>query len=82
MFKRRFAQAPAKMRLALTSAAIASIIASASAHATFQQLWINGKDAGIACTRTVRSNTPVTSVSGNVSEVVFHSLYSSSSSSF
>ncbi|RXW15205.1 hypothetical protein EST38_g10649 [Candolleomyces aberdarensis] len=51
------------MRLFLTSAALAGLFASASAHATFQQLWINGVDAGVTCTRTVRSNSPVTSVS-------------------
>ncbi|KAF6764278.1 glycoside hydrolase family 61 protein H [Ephemerocybe angulata] len=51
------------MRFALTSAAVASLVASASAHATWQQLWINGVDAGTACTRQVTSNSPVTSAS-------------------
>ncbi|KAF5378744.1 hypothetical protein D9615_007007 [Tricholomella constricta] len=45
-----------------TFIATAAFIASASAHATFQQLWINSVDAGSSCVRTPPSNSPVTSV--------------------
>ncbi|EJD51746.1 hypothetical protein AURDEDRAFT_143034 [Auricularia subglabra TFB-10046 SS5] len=41
----------------------AAFAATASAHATWQQLWINGVDFGSACVRRVPSNSPVTSVS-------------------
>ncbi|TFK37374.1 glycoside hydrolase family 61 protein H [Crucibulum laeve] len=51
------------MRFALATAA--SLVASASAHATFQQLWINGVDAGSSCARLPLSNSPVTSVTSN-----------------
>jgi len=44
---------------------IASVIASAAAHATFQELWINGVDAGSSCVRLPASNSPVTSVTTN-----------------
>jgi len=43
--------------------ASACFIASASAHATFQDLWINGVDQGDSCVRLPLSNNPVTSVS-------------------
>ncbi|KAK7687289.1 hypothetical protein QCA50_009794 [Cerrena zonata] len=36
--------------------------ASASAHATFQELWVNGVDKVGTCVRTPASNSPVTSV--------------------
>lgn len=41
--------------------------ASVSAHATFQQLWVNGVDQGSTCVRTPVSNSPVSSVTSNVS---------------
>ncbi|RDB27904.1 putative endo-beta-1,4-glucanase D [Hypsizygus marmoreus] len=41
----------------------ACLLASASAHSTFQQLWINGVDAGSSCARKPASNSPVTSIS-------------------
>uniref|UniRef100_A0A8H7Y615 AA9 family lytic polysaccharide monooxygenase n=1 Tax=Psilocybe cubensis TaxID=181762 RepID=A0A8H7Y615_PSICU len=47
------------MRYALATAAF---VASAAAHATFQELWINGVDAGSSCVRLPASNNPVTSV--------------------
>uniref|UniRef100_A0A8H7XL18 AA9 family lytic polysaccharide monooxygenase n=1 Tax=Psilocybe cubensis TaxID=181762 RepID=A0A8H7XL18_PSICU len=50
------------MRYALTTAAF---IASAAAHATFQQLWINNVDAGSSCVRLPNSNSPITSVTGS-----------------
>lgn len=40
----------------------ASLAASASAHATWQQLWINGLDYGSSCVRLPASNSPVTDV--------------------
>jgi len=39
--------------------------ASVHAHATFQDLWINGVDKVSTCVRLPLSNSPVTSVSGN-----------------
>ncbi|KAF5369054.1 hypothetical protein D9758_002941 [Tetrapyrgos nigripes] len=42
--------------------AAACLIASVSAHATFQELWINGIDAGNSCARLPSSNNPVTDV--------------------
>jgi len=50
------------MRFASIAAA-ASFAGLASAHATFQEFWINGVDAGSSCVRKVPSNSPVTSVS-------------------
>ncbi|RPD54907.1 glycoside hydrolase family 61 protein [Lentinus tigrinus ALCF2SS1-7] len=44
-------------------AVAASLVASAAAHATFQELWINGVDQGSSCVRLPASNSPVTSVS-------------------
>ncbi|KAF4583327.1 hypothetical protein EYR38_002076 [Pleurotus pulmonarius] len=46
-------------------ATVACLVASAAAHATFQQLWINGVDAGSSCVRTPASNSPVTDVLNN-----------------
>ncbi|KAI0761258.1 glycoside hydrolase family 61 protein [Trametes elegans] len=43
--------------------AVASLAASVAAHATFQDLWINGVDQGSSCVRLPLSNSPVTSVS-------------------
>ncbi|KAJ3742536.1 glycosyl hydrolase family 61-domain-containing protein [Lentinula detonsa] len=45
--------------------AAACFIASASAHATFQDLWINGVDAGSSCVRLPLSNNPVTDVTSD-----------------
>ncbi|PPQ89046.1 hypothetical protein CVT25_006716 [Psilocybe cyanescens] len=45
--------------------ATAAFIASAAAHATFQELWINNVDAGSSCVRLPNSNSPITSVSGS-----------------
>ncbi|KDN35036.1 hypothetical protein RSAG8_11923, partial [Rhizoctonia solani AG-8 WAC10335] len=36
------------------------------AHATFQQFWINGVDQGDKCVRKPASNSPVTSLTSNV----------------
>ena len=40
------------------------LLASASAHSTWQQLWVNGVDKAGTCVRKPPSNNPVTSVSG------------------
>ncbi|PPQ97202.1 hypothetical protein CVT26_000712 [Gymnopilus dilepis] len=45
--------------------ATAALVASAAAHATFQELWINGVDAGSSCVRLPASNSPVTDVTSN-----------------
>lgn len=50
------------MRLSSLFAAGCAGVASVSAHATFQQLWINGVDAGSSCARIPQSNSPVGSV--------------------
>ena len=54
----------AKMFVKLAVAA--SLVVSAAAHATFQELWINGVDQGSSCVRLPESNSPVTSVSTSV----------------
>ncbi|KAF2182135.1 lytic polysaccharide monooxygenase [Zopfia rhizophila CBS 207.26] len=46
------------MKIALLLAAAAS----ASAHATWQQLWVGSTDKNTECTRTVKDNTPIASV--------------------
>ncbi|TFK92483.1 lytic polysaccharide monooxygenase [Polyporus arcularius HHB13444] len=43
-------------------AVAASLVASVAAHATFQELWVNGVDQGSSCVRLPASNSPVTSV--------------------
>jgi cellulase len=49
-----------------TVAALAALWAqNAAAHATFQQLWVNGVDYGTQCARVPSSNSPVTDVSGS-----------------
>jgi lytic cellulose monooxygenase (C1-hydroxylating) len=49
-----------------TLAILAGLVASASAHATWQQLWVNGVDQAGTCVRKPSSNSPVTSVSSDV----------------
>jgi len=48
-----------------TLAILAGLLASASAHATWQQLWVNGVDQAGTCVRKPSSNSPVTSVSSD-----------------
>jgi cellulase len=43
----------------------AMLAGNAAAHATFQDLWVNGVDMGAQCARLPPSNSPVTSVSSN-----------------
>jgi cellulase len=46
-----------------TIAALAALAQNAAAHATFQQLWVDGVDYGSQCARLPGSNSPVTDVS-------------------
>lgn len=49
-----------------TAAALAALWAqNVAAHATFQQLWVDGVDFGSQCARVPSSNSPVTDVSGS-----------------
>ncbi|KAL2110054.1 hypothetical protein VUR80DRAFT_1661 [Thermomyces stellatus] len=48
------------MKSAIVALASAS---TAAAHATFQQLWVNGEDLADTCVRAPASNSPVTDVS-------------------
>jgi lytic cellulose monooxygenase (C1-hydroxylating) len=42
----------------------AALVGSVSAHATFQDLWVDGKDQAGACVYLPTSNSPITSVTG------------------
>jgi len=42
--------------------ALSSLVGFATAHATFQELWVNGVDQGGYCVRLPQSNNPVTDV--------------------
>ncbi|KAH7115868.1 glycoside hydrolase [Dendryphion nanum] len=37
-------------------------VASVSAHSTWQQLWVGSTDKGTTCARTVKDNSPITSL--------------------
>lgn len=52
--------------LASVLVAAGAFVASASAHATFQEMWVNGVDMGSACVRLPASNNPVTDVTSTV----------------
>jgi cellulase len=52
-----------KSTLLIVLAAIAA--QEVAAHATFQDLWINGVDYGAQCIRLPLSNSPVTNVTSN-----------------
>lgn len=41
---------------------LVALVASATAHSTFQELWVNGVDKAGTCIRTPPSNSPVTTV--------------------
>ena len=45
---------------------VVTLVATVAAHATFQELWINGVDQGNSCVRLPLSNSPVTSVTSTV----------------
>ncbi|KIY73452.1 lytic polysaccharide monooxygenase [Cylindrobasidium torrendii FP15055 ss-10] len=49
----------------IRAAAAASLIASVSGHAIWQDLWIGDVDAGTSCARVPSSNSPVTDVTGS-----------------
>ena len=49
-----------KIKMLLAATLVASLAASVSAHATFQELWVNGVDQGNFCVRLPASNSPVT----------------------
>jgi len=51
--------------LLLSLASLVGFSASVAAHATFQELWVNGVDQGSCCVRQPASNNPVTSISGS-----------------
>lgn len=61
------------MRLSI--AFVASLIASVSAHATFQEMWVNGVDQGSSCVRLPMSNSPVSDVTSNVSRAILANVY-------
>ena len=48
-----------------TLATLAALAGNAAAHATFQQLWVDGVDYGSQCARVPSSNSPVTDVTSN-----------------
>ncbi|KAG9014635.1 hypothetical protein FRB94_011813 [Tulasnella sp. JGI-2019a] len=49
----------------ISALAAAYFVTAASAHATFQDFWINGVDQGACCVRLPLSNNPVTDVTSN-----------------
>lgn len=55
----------ADMRSALLALAAALSATQVKAHATFQELWVNGVDQGQTCVRLPNSNNPLTDVSAN-----------------
>ncbi|KAH6624191.1 glycosyl hydrolase family 61-domain-containing protein [Chaetomium sp. MPI-SDFR-AT-0129] len=48
-----------------TLATLAVLAGNVAAHATFQDLWVDGVDFGSQCARVPSSNSPITSVSGS-----------------
>jgi cellulase len=54
-----------KMKTATALALAASMANMAAAHATFQQLWVNGKDLESTCVRMPASNSPVEDPTSN-----------------
>jgi cellulase len=53
------------MKSTLVLAGITALARTAVGHATFQQLWVDGKDQQDTCARLPTSNSPVTDVSSN-----------------
>ena len=45
-----------------TAFVLLAAIASASAHSTWQQLWVGSTDQKDTCARTVKDNSPIDSV--------------------
>ncbi|KAL8381860.1 hypothetical protein RB595_005891 [Gaeumannomyces hyphopodioides] len=54
-----------KYTLSYALAAASALAPLASAHATFQQLWVNGVDQDSKCARLPPSNSPIEDVSSN-----------------
>lgn len=50
------------MRYTICTALVALAARHVSAHATFQQLWVDGVDLGSQCVRLPKSNSPITNV--------------------
>lgn len=48
-----------------TAAIILATAAAASAHSTWQQLWVGSTDKGTTCTRTVANNNPIASLTSS-----------------
>lgn len=53
------------MKVNTLSILAALAVEQVAAHATFQQLWVNGQDLGTQCARLPPSNSPVDNVSSN-----------------
>ncbi|KAF1950364.1 hypothetical protein CC80DRAFT_554357 [Byssothecium circinans] len=49
----------------MRSATILGFASTVAAHATWQQLWVNGKDHESTCARLPASNSPITDVTSN-----------------
>jgi lytic cellulose monooxygenase (C1-hydroxylating) len=54
-----------KMKSAIYAGLLAYAVQNVAAHATFQELWIDGVDQGTTCARTPLSNSPVTDVTSD-----------------
>ncbi|KAI1863352.1 uncharacterized protein JN550_009672 [Neoarthrinium moseri] len=52
------------MKVTLYAVLTALAVSDVSAHAIFQQLWVDGVDMGSQCVRMPKSNSPVTNVAG------------------
>ncbi|KAI5917029.1 glycoside hydrolase family 61 protein [Camillea tinctor] len=53
------------MKAALIPLVASTLVTSVAAHATFQELWVDGEDAASTCARLPANNNPVTSVQTN-----------------
>lgn len=48
-----------------TSLVLLAAAASVSAHSTWQQLWVGSTDKGSTCARTVKDNSPISSITAS-----------------
>jgi cellulase len=53
------------MKTSLVVSGIAALLKTTNAHATFQDLWVQGVDKQSTCARLPLSNSPVTDVTSN-----------------
>lgn len=53
------------MKSTLYAILAAAAAGHVSAHATFQQLWVDGVDMGSQCVRLPKSNSPITNVASS-----------------